>query len=285
MPELPEVETVRCGLEPHLTGQRVSAISLRRKNLRVPFPADLRARMEGQVITRLSRRAKYLLIESDASDVMIVHLGMSGQMTIAPDIKSYAPKKHDHMIVALENGGGFVFNDPRRFGMVMLGHSATLRDHPAFAGMGPEPLENDFSGPVLHERLRGRKTPLKIALLDQRVVAGIGNIYASEALHQARLSPFMAAGDVAKAQAESLAAAIRDVLTRAIQAGGSSLKDYRTADGALGYFQHAFAVYDRDGQPCPRGCLYRGKPATVQKAVQGGRSTYHCPVCQKAGRA
>jgi formamidopyrimidine-DNA glycosylase len=285
MPELPEVETVRRGLEPHLNGQRIAAITLRRKDLRVPFPKDLQARIEGRRIERLSRRAKYLLLECEGGEIVILHLGMSGQVIVTPDINAYSPKKHDHMIVKLESGAGFVFNDARRFGMVMLDTAETLHVHPAFAGMGPEPLGNYFSGPVLRMRLSARKTALKLALLDQRVVAGIGNIYASEALHQARLSPFANSASITMPEAERLTAAIRDVLTRAIEAGGSSLKDYRTADGELGYFQHSFRVYDRDGTPCPHGCVRRGKPVPVQKMVQGARATYFCPACQKGRKA
>lgn len=284
MPELPEVETVRRGLEPAMTGKSITRVALYRSGLRVPFPERLADVIEGRRVAGLSRRAKYLLIhvgEAGQEDVLIVHLGMSGQMTVVRNIAGYNRRKHDHMILTMEDGAGIVFNDARRFGMVMLTDSASLAAHPAFEGMGPEPLPESFTGKVLHEKLRGKVSPVKAALLDQRVVAGVGNIYASEALFEARICPLRAAGTIKPAEAERLAQAIRAVLTRAIAAGGSSLRDFRQADGELGYFQHSFAVYGREGESCP-ACAGSGKKkAVIKKIVQGGRATYLCPACQK----
>ncbi len=283
MPELPEVETVRRGLEPAMAGNVLSKIDVRRKDLRVPFPPGLAKLLEGRTVLRLTRRAKYLLIHVDGKceDILIVHLGMSGQMTVVQDIKNYKPKKHDHMILSMSNGVGVVFNDARRFGMVMLTTPLEMDAHAAFCLLGPEPLSNSFNGEILHERLRGKSTPIKLAILDQRVVAGIGNIYASEALYEASISPLRQAGSLSLKNCEDLAAAIKNVLTYAIAAGGSSLKDYRRADGELGYFQHSFIVYDREGEACPR-CMAGGKKkAIIRKIVQSGRSTYDCPSCQK----
>jgi formamidopyrimidine-DNA glycosylase len=285
MPELPEVETVRRGLEPAMAGKSITRVALYRSGLRMPFPERMADIIEGRCVVRLSRRAKYLLIHvadgAGKEDVLILHLGMSGQMTVVRNIAGYNRRKHDHMILTMEDGAGIVFNDARRFGMVMLTDSASLAAHPAFEGMGPEPLPESFTGKVLHEKLRGKASSIKIALLDQRVVAGVGNIYASEALFEARISPLRTAGDIRPAEAGRLAQAIRAVLTRAIAAGGSSLRDFRQADGELGYFQHSFAVYGREGEPCP-GCAGNGKKkAVIKKIVQGGRATYYCPACQK----
>lgn len=283
MPELPEVETVRRGLEPAMAGKSIARVALYRSGLRVPFPERLAEIIEGRPVTRLARRAKYLLIHVGGAgeDVLIVHLGMSGRMTVVRDIAGYNRDKHDHMILTMEDGAGVVFNDARRFGMVMLTAAASLAAHAAFEGMGPEPLANGFTEAVLHEKLRGKECPVKVALLDQRVVAGIGNIYASEALFEAGISPLRAAGSIKSAEAERLVRAIRSVLTRAIAAGGSSLRDFRQAGGELGYFQHSFSVYDREGEACP-GCGAGGKrKAVIKKIVQGGRATYLCPACQK----
>lgn len=281
MPELPEVETVRRGLEPALVGQKIMAVDIRRPDLRVPFPENLNNLLRGRTVMSLARRAKYLLAMLDGGDALVFHLGMSGQMTIVADVKSYSPKKHDHMILTLASGEGVVFNDARRFGMVLWLARGTLDSYPAFSAMGPEPLGNDFNGPVLRMRLSGKKIPIKIALLDQRVVAGVGNIYASEALHEAGISPDREAGSLTKGEGERLVAAIRNVLMRAIEAGGSSLKDFRKADGNPGYFQHSFSVYDREGQACTI-CVANGKKKSIiQKTMQGGRATYFCARCQK----
>lgn len=281
MPELPEVETVRRGLSPFMEGRSITHVKTNREGLRIPFPDNLKAALEGVRVERLSRRAKYVLAHMSGGGIVVFHLGMSGQMRIEPDMALYVEKKHDHLLLTLEGGSGIVFNDPRRFGMVFLTSEAGISQHPSFHLMGPEPLGNEFSGPVLRERLKGKRTPIKIALLDQHIVAGVGNIYASEALHDAGISPFKAAGSLTAKQAENLVQAIRDVLSRAIASGGSSLKDFIKVDGKPGYFQHSFAVYDRADQPCPR-CHPDGKRKnTIQKIVQGGRATYYCKSCQK----
>ncbi len=283
MPELPEVETVRRGLEPAMSGRTIAKVELHRSGLRVPFPDNLATILKGRAVLRLTRRAKYLLIHvgGASEDVLIVHLGMSGQMTVVKNIAGYNLRKHDHMVLTLDSGAGIVFNDARRFGMVMLSPATEIEAHPAFDGIGPEPLPVSFTGKVLQKRLKGRSTPIKVALLDQRVVAGVGNIYASEALFEAGISPLRKASSLKAAEAEALAEAIRSVLTRAIASGGSSLRDFRQAGGELGYFQHSFAVYDHAGDACPRCAGGGRKKASIQKIVQGGRATYYCPSCQK----
>ncbi len=279
MPELPEVETVRKGLEPVMEGRKLVDIRTHRADLRIPFPSAL-PDLKGRKISRLSRRAKYLLVHFGA-DILVIHLGMSGRMTIEKDIANYKLKKHDHMVMSLSGGAGVIFNDPRRFGMTLLLKENELGSHASFKSLGPEPLSNNFSGPILHAALKGKNTPIKTALLDQRVVAGIGNIYACEALFEAKIDPRKKASSLNATKCEALAVAIRNVLTRAIAAGGSSLKDYRQADGSLGYFQHGFLVYDREGEACPR-CGSGGKKGhTIHKITQAGRSTFYCPTCQK----
>lgn len=285
MPELPEVETVCAGLRPFVCGQKIKTIQLRRKDLRVPFPKRMAARLEGRRIESVSRRAKYILLHIKEegihpAEIFTIHLGMSGRITMVDKVGAYTPEKHDHMIVMLQNGTGFVFNDARRFGMVFLEPSCDMENHKAFSHLGPEPLERGFTTRVLREKLAGKKADIKTVIMDQCVVVGVGNIYASEALFQASISPRRAAGDVEEAEAGALVSSIKDVLRRAIAAGGSTLKDYKQADGSLGYFQHRFAVYDRAGQPCPR-CAKNGKTKSViQKIVQAGRATYFCPTCQ-----
>lgn len=266
-----------------MAGKAILRVALYRAGLRVPFPEKLAEILEGRPVVKLTRRAKYLLIHVGGAgdDVLIVHLGMSGQMTVVRNIAGYNRRKHDHMILTMEDGAGIVFNDARRFGMVMLTQAGLLDAHAALEGMGPEPLPESFTGKVLGEKLHGKKVAVKVALLDQRVVAGVGNIYASEALYEARISPLRAAGAVKPAEADRLAVAIRSVLTRAIAAGGSSLRDFRQAGGELGYFQHSFAVYDREGEPCPHCKAGGKKKAIIKKIVQGGRATYFCPACQK----
>lgn len=279
MPELPEVETVRQGLAPVMEGRKLVDIRTHRAGLRVPFPTTL-PDLKGRKISRLSRRAKYLLVHFGA-DILVLHLGMSGRMTIEKDIATYKLKKHDHMVMTLSGGAGVIFNDPRRFGMALLLKESELGSHASFKLLGPEPLSNNFSGPVLYAALKNKNTPVKVALLDQRVVAGIGNIYACEALFEAGIDPTKKAGALSAVKCEALASAIRNVLTRAIAAGGSSLKDYRQADGSLGYFQHGFLVYDREGEACPR-CASGGKTKhIIHKITQAGRSTFYCPACQK----
>lgn len=279
MPELPEVETVMRGLEPVFSGKTLKEIKTYRPDLRVPFPAGLPA-LRKRRITGLSRRAKYMLIHFD-DDVLAVHLGMSGRMVIHADIARHKRGKHDHMVFIMEDGQGVVFNDPRRFGMVLQFRRDEMPSHPSFARLGPEPLSGVFDGAFLYEALRKRNTPVKTALLDQHMVVGIGNIYACEALFAAGIDPCRKASSVSRAKADALALAVRDVLERAIAAGGSSLKDYRQADGSLGYFQHGFKVYDREGEPCPSCAAGGKKKAVIQRIVQAGRSTFFCPACQK----
>lgn len=286
MPELPEVETVCRGLEPFMRGRVFEKVILRRKDLRVAFPKDLAGRLEGRKVTHISRRAKYMLVhiarsKDFAPDTLIVHLGMSGRLTAITKGKSYKPIKHDHMILDMSGGIRIVFHDPRRFGMVMITPQAQIETHKSFVHLGPEPLGPEFSQTVLGQTLNGKKTNIKTALLDQRVVVGVGNIYASEALFQSGISPLRQACDVKPKEQEVLVKAIKDVLKRAIKAGGSSLKDYKKADGTLGYFQHGFKVYDRAGEPCPRCAKDGKKEHTIKKIVQTGRATYFCDGCQK----
>lgn len=280
MPELPEVETVRRGLEPVLAGRRIVAADVRRPDLRWPFPPDLARRLTGARVAALRRRSKYLLADLDGGETLLVHLGMSGRLLVSgAAVGAFhhphpAPAKHDHVVLDLDDGGRVTLNDARRFGAVDLWPTASLEAHRLLAGLGPEPLGNGFDGPTLAGRLAGRITPVKAVLLDQRVVAGLGNIYVCEALWRSGISPLRLARDVTAAEAEVLVAAVRAVLADAIAAGGSSLRDYRRADGELGYFQHSFAVYGRQGEPCPR-C-----GATIARVVQSGRSSFFCPACQ-----
>ena len=281
MPELPEVETVRRGLEPVLVGRRILKAEVRRPDLRWPFPPGLAARLTGARVAALRRRSKYLLADLDGGETLIAHLGMSGRLLVSgAPVGGFhhphpAPEKHDHVVLDVEGGARVTFNDARRFGAMDLWPTAGLEGHRLLAGLGPEPLGNVFSGSHLAARMAGRLTPVKAVLLDQRVVAGLGNIYVCEALWRARVSPLRLARDVTAAEAEAIAAAVRAVLADAIAAGGSSLRDYRQADGELGYFQHSFAVYGREGEPCPRG-----DGGTIARAVQSGRSSFFCPACQ-----
>lgn len=270
MPELPEVETVCRGLSAALAGQRLARVEVRRPDLRWPIPADFAARLTGAQIVAVRRRAKYGLIDTDRSDVVILHLGMSGRMRIDPQVE----EKHDHVLFETGTGRRLVFNDARRFGSLHLACHDDWHRHFLLNGLGPEPLGNDFNGPVLHAALAGRRSPVKAALLDQSVVAGIGNIYACEALFQAGIDPARAAGSLTPAESGTLAAAAVDVLARAIAAGGSSLRDYVQIDGELGYFQHEWQVYGREGEPCRR-CA---RP--VMRRVQSNRSTFYCGNCQ-----
>jgi formamidopyrimidine-DNA glycosylase len=287
MPELPEVETVRRGLSPVLAGARLARVEARRPDLRFALPPDFVQRLSGAVIQRLDRRAKYLLAPLDRGDTLVMHLGMSGRFEIArpegavrPGEFHYAADpdpKHAHVVFETEAGAKVTYYDPRRFGYMTLIPTDALAEHPWFAGLGPEPLSTDFDADRLATAFVGRRQGPKTLLLDQRIVAGLGNIYVCEALHRARISPLKPAGGIGRPRLKRLAEAVREVLAEAIAAGGSSLRDYAAADGALGYFQHRFRVYDREGQPCPnRGC--RG---TIARTVQSGRSTFHCPVCQR----
>jgi formamidopyrimidine-DNA glycosylase len=292
MPELPEVETVRRGLQPIMEGAQIISLELRRADLRFPFPADFAVQLNGRTVTALSRRAKYLLIHLDDNKVVISHFGMSGSFRIEAQEDSGTPgvfhhdrskiAAHDHVVFRLAAPDGsladVIYNDPRRFGFMLLSSNADLDAHPSLSGLGLEPLGNGLSGSYLQALFDGRSTSLKVALLDQRLIAGLGNIYVCEALWRAQLSPLAPAGSLANKPglAEALAGAIRDVLTEAIEAGGSSLRDHRQTDGTLGYFQHRFAVYDREGDPCPRiSCS-----GVVERFVQNGRSTFCCQTCQ-----
>ncbi len=284
MPELPEVETVVRGLRPKLEGYRLKRVEQRRPDLRFPLPENFAERLTGRRVERIQRRAKYMLLYLDDGQALLCHLGMSGRMTIvepppAPKGSKGAPRppldKHDHVIFTTDAGVEIRFNDARRFGIMDLVDADALEAHPLLRDLGPEPLGNDFNGPGLAAALKGKRSPIKAALLDQRVVAGLGNIYVCEALYFAGISPRRQAYTVQGGRAEKLAAAVRQVLTRAIQAGGSSLRDYVQADGELGYFQHEWAVYGREGEPCP-AC---GAP--VRRLVQSGRSTFYCARCQR----
>ncbi len=275
MPELPEVETVRRGLEPAMTGRRLTRVVARRPDLRFPLPDGFGQRLTGRRIKSVERRAKFLLLPLDNDDVLIAHLGMSGSFRLSP--ASFATEKHDHVIFCLDDGGEIHFNDPRRFGFMDLCPASDLAGHPMLAKLGPEPLSDAFDGAALAAGLKGKKTSIKAALLDQRVVAGVGNIYACEALFRAGLSPRRSAHTVQGGRAAKVAQAIKAVLGEAIRSGGSSLRDHIRPDGELGYFQHAFDVYGKTGQPCP-GCDCADG---IRQIVQSGRSTFYCPRRQR----
>ncbi len=288
MPELPEVETVRRGLAPAMEGASIKKVEVRDRRLRWPIAKDFEKRITGKTVDGLGRRAKYLLADLSSGDVLIMHLGMSGSFRVGKDAKPgvYYHERgkstaHDHVVFHMSNGESVTFNDPRRFGSMKLVARAKLEHEPLLRNLGPEPLGNEFDAAMLAKACAGKKTSLKAALLDQRVVAGLGNIYVCEALFRARLSPKRQASTIADRngkpndRARALVDAIKAVLNDAIKAGGSSLRDHRRADGSLGDFQHNFQVYDREGQPCP-GC--KGK---VKRIVQTGRSTFYCPSCQK----
>jgi formamidopyrimidine-DNA glycosylase len=280
MPELPEVETICRGLAAKLEGRRLCRVIQRRPDLRFPLPARFVERLQGRRIDRVRRRAKFILIHLDNDSVIIGHLGMSGRMIAgAAPMTEFEP--HDHIIFETDDGTAIRFNDARRFGSMHLVDGGEIDRHPLLAALGPEPLGNDFNGPVLSAALKGKKTPIKAALVDQRVVAGIGNIYASESLFRAGISPRRLARTVQGERAERLASAIKEVLIEAIAAGGSSLRDFVQTNGELGYFQHRWAVYEREGQPCP-GCICASPTAGgVRRIVQSGRSTFYCPKRQR----
>lgn len=283
MPELPEVETVRRGLLPIMEGQVIASAEVRRPDLRWPLPPRMAERLTGQRVDRLRRRSKYLLADLSSGETLIVHLGMSGRILISGGMQGAflhdlpAPQKHDHVILLMQPGARVTFNDARRFGAMDLCATASVASHKLLAGLGPEPLGNDFNDTYLATRLAGRNTPIKSALLDQSVVAGLGNIYVCEVLHRVGLSPLTKAGALTGSQVAGLVPVIRQVLEEAIVAGGSSLRDYRQTDGGLGYFQHRFRVYDRDGA----ACLLPGCAGTVARVVQSGRSSFYCPTCQR----
>ena len=277
MPELPEVETVRRGLVPILEGAVLKDVTVRRFDLRRSVPYDFAQRLTGRRIVRLNRRAKYILGEVETGETMLIHLGMSGRMAIhRAGTAMDAPGKHDHIVLETRDGDRIVFNDPRRFGMVDLFPAGETANHPLLRDLGPEPLSNGFSAAGLSEALDGRRTPIKAALLDQKTVAGLGNIYVCEALWRAHISPRRSAATVSGRRAERLVPAIRTVLEEAIAAGGSSLKDYRQANGELGYFQHNFRVYGREDE----ACLTENCDGIVRRIVQSGRSSFYCPRCQ-----
>ncbi|MDH5489349.1 MAG: bifunctional DNA-formamidopyrimidine glycosylase/DNA-(apurinic or apyrimidinic site) lyase [Rhodospirillaceae bacterium] len=282
MPELPEVETVKRGLSPVMTGARVARLTLRRKNLRKPFPRAMKKRLEGLKVLGVSRRAKYLLVNLENETVLIWHLGMSGQVRIyKKGDKVPKPEKHDHVQIDLSNGVTIVFTDPRRFGLMDLAPSDEIPTHPLFKNIGPEPLSPAFTGKVLALRLKGKGTEIKLALMDQKVVAGVGNIYASEALFRSGISPKAKAGSISAVRLGALVREIKKILKKAIKAGGSTLKDHRTTDGGLGYFQNSFAVYDREGQPCPGCDCNVARTGGIKRIVQGGRATFYCPRRQR----
>jgi len=283
MPELPEVETVRRGLAPAMEGAVITKAQVNRPDLRWPFPENMAARLTGQTVQTLRRRSKYILADLSGGETLLIHLGMSGRMTVSGDPLDRfhhdhpAPEKHDHVVLDMSNGARITFNDPRRFGAMDLMETATAETHPLLAKIGPEPLGNTFDGPYLSAQLKTRNTPIKSALLDQRIVAGLGNIYVCETLFRAGISPKRRAKNLSGHRAAALVPIIRDVLSDAITAGGSSLRDFRQADGELGYFQHSFDVYDREGHPCRKpGCT-----GTIKRLVQSGRSSFYCPVCQR----
>ncbi|HEX6102801.1 MAG TPA: bifunctional DNA-formamidopyrimidine glycosylase/DNA-(apurinic or apyrimidinic site) lyase [Alphaproteobacteria bacterium] len=280
MPELPEVETVRRGLALRLEGRRLTRVRQNRPDLRFPLPADFAARLQGCRVEAVRRRAKYLLIEMEDGTVLLAHLGMSGRMLIARREEA-ASEPHDHVVFETEDGWVVRFNDARRFGIMDLAERGTVSSHPLLAGLGPEPLEPEFDGPRLAKALAGRATSIKAALLDQRIVAGLGNIYVSEILYRAGISPRRRAGSIAGARAERLAAAVKSVLAEAVAAGGSSLRDYVQTSGELGYFQHRWAVYDREGKPCPDCDCDSKRTGGIRRIVQGGRSTFYCPKRQR----
>jgi formamidopyrimidine-DNA glycosylase len=288
MPELPEVETVRRGLLPVMEGRRILRADVRRPDLRWPFPPGMADRLTGARVLRMERRSKYILCDLDTGETLILHLGMSGRILIGEGeargatpgafaLPAAMPGLHDHVVFDLEGGARVTFNDARRFGAMDLVATGAREGHPWLAHLGPEPLGNGFDGPYLRARFEGRRTPVKAALLDQRIVAGLGNIYVCESLFRAGISPLRQAGRIGAPRIETLVRAIRDVLVEAIAAGGSSLRDYRQASGELGYFQHAFRVYGREGG----ACVTEGCSGTIRRTVQSGRSSFHCPTCQR----
>jgi len=281
VPELPEVETVRRGLLPVLLDRRLEHVQVRQPLLRWPVPADFARALTGRRVTDLGRRGKYLIIHLDDGRAVIAHLGMSGSMAVRPGSNRPPPAPHDHVIFDTDDGVRITFHDPRRFGALLLTTEPDLPAHPLLAHLGPEPLEDAFTGAVLAARLGATRRTLKTALLDQKVVAGLGNIYVSEGLFRAGLSPRRLAGGLSPSRADRLVASIKAVLIEALESGGSTLRDHRQPSGELGYFQHAFAVYDRAGQPCPGCTCDVTVTGGVQRVVQAGRSTYFCPRRQR----
>jgi len=280
MPELPEVETVVRGLRPRLEGRTLSRVLQRRADLRFPLPDRFAERLEGRRVASVGRRAKYMLVHLEGAEVLICHLGMSGRIVVHDD-PTTALDRHDHVVFETDLGAQVRYNDARRFGMMDLVAESELESHWLLRDLGPEPLSNAFNAPVLSARLDGRRTAIKAALLDQKVVAGLGNIYVCEALYAAALSPRRLAHTVRGGRAERLVRAIREVLSRAIAAGGSSLRDYVQANGELGYFQHQWSVYDREGQACPDCSCDPRRSGGIRKLVQSNRSTFYCAKRQR----
>lgn len=283
MPELPEVETVRRGLAPVMEGVVIAEAQVNRPDLRWPFPKDMAERLTGKRVLRLRRRSKYILADLDSEETLLIHLGMSGRMTISGHTVGNfhhphpVPAKHDHVVFEMEGGARITFNDARRFGAMDLMPTRGEADFWLIRDLGPEPLGNQFDEAYLVDRLNGRNTPIKSALLDQRIVAGLGNIYVCEVLYRAGIHPARKAGQIGAKRVALLVPLVRDVLSEAIEAGGSSLKDYRQTDGELGYFQHRFSVYDQEGKSCPTPLCEK----KITRIVQSGRSTFFCPQCQR----
>ena len=289
MPELPEVETVMRGLESVMVGQKIRYADIRRPDLRWPFPENMSQRLTGARILRLHRRSKYILCDLDRGETLLIHLGMSGRMTISNtgnesedllgnfQYKPSTPAKHDHVILDMIGGARISFNDARRFGAMDLIETQKLFDHKLIKSLGPEPLGNEFNAPYLHSKLKGKTAPIKSALLDQRIVSGLGNIYVCESLWRAGINPTRLSGKVSRKKIDVLVAIIGDVLREAISAGGSSLKDHRQTNGDLGYFQHSFAVYGCEGKKCSSANCSE----LVKRIVQSGRSSFYCVKCQK----
>lgn len=287
MPELPEVETVRRGLAPVLEGKVLMRVEMRRENLRFPFPDRFEARLTGAKINHLDRRAKYLVAHLDTNEALIMHLGMSGRFSVLDDqgVKTFddyayatgGDPKHDHVVFHVEGGARIIYNDPRRFGFMDVVAISGLESCKHFAAMGPEPLGNGFNAKVLIDAFDAKKSPIKSALLDQSNVAGLGNIYVCEALYRSGIDPTRQAGSLKRSEIEKLTSHIRAVLTDAIEAGGSTLRDFAATDGSLGGFQERFDVYGREGEACRCG----RKSAIVTRIVQSGRSTFYCPDCQR----
>lgn len=287
MPELPEVETVRRGLAPAFEGRRIERCILNRADLRFPFPENMAERVSGKYVERIERRSKYLLFRLSSGETLLAHLGMSGRFSVEAEDERQQPGDfvhaapanpvHDHVVFEIEGGVTVRYNDPRRFGFMTLFETGREDQVSYLSVLGPEPHSNEFSAAYLSEALAGKKSPIKMALLDQSIVAGLGNIYVCEALYRAGISPKRKAYTVAGARAERLTPHIRDVILEAIDAGGSSLRDFASAEGALGYFQHRFKVYGREGEACPEPTC----DSKVKRIVQSGRSSFYCGQCQK----
>lgn len=283
MPELPEVETVRRGLAPSMEDATIAHVAVNRPDLRWPFPEDMAKRLTGKSVLSLRRRSKYILCDLSSGETLLIHLGMSGTILVTGDpMRQFspnhpAPKKHDHVVIDMNNGARITFNDPRRFGAMDLFTTAAADSQKLLASLGPEPLGNKFDESYLIDALNRKKAPIKSALLDQRIIAGLGNIYVCETLYRAGISPKRPSGEISSNKVGALVPIIRNVLQEAIDAGGSSLKDFRQAGGDLGYFQHRFAVYDREGAPCPtKGCT-----GIIMRITQSGRSSFYCAQCQR----